>query len=244
MSIEDLIAAEELEQHLAQLKEIRVGKKIVSERQIRCKDDTYLPVEVSVHMLSSDMILGLLRDISNRKQIEAEILQLSRFPAENPYPVMQVSNQGKILYANKASKSLLEEWNTEVGGMLPSGWKKTTSRLAEKRSGQTMEVPCKGRIYSMAITPVRGTDYVNLYGSDITKIRRSEEALRRAEEKYRNIFERSQEGIFQSTPAGRFITVNPALARIWGYESPQEVIENITSIAQQIYVNPEQRKEF
>jgi PAS domain S-box-containing protein/putative nucleotidyltransferase with HDIG domain len=72
----------------------------------------------------------------------------------------------------------------------------------------------------------------------------SKEALRQAEEKYRTIFENSLDGIFQSTPAGRFLTVNPALARIWGYESPEDLISSITNIARQVYVKPKQREEF
>jgi PAS domain-containing protein len=48
--------------------------------------------------------------------------------------------------------------------------------------------------------------------------------LQQAEEKYRSIFENAVEGIFQSTPEGRFITVNPSMARILGYESPDEMI--------------------
>ena len=72
----------------------------------------------------------------------------------------------------------------------------------------------------------------------------SQEALRQAEEKYRNIFEQSLDGIFQSTPEGQFITVNPALARILGYESPEDLISNITNIAYQVYEKPGQREEF
>jgi PAS domain S-box-containing protein len=81
------------------------------------------------------------------------------------------------------------------------------------------------------------------YGSPAEQ-QRSEEALLLAEEKYHNIFEHSLDGIFQSTPSGRFITVNPALARMWGYESPEELVTSITNIALQVYVYPEQRKEF
>ncbi|MDQ1727986.1 MAG: two-component system, cell cycle sensor histidine kinase and response regulator CckA [Pyrinomonadaceae bacterium] len=62
--------------------------------------------------------------------------------------------------------------------------------------------------------------------------------LRQAEEKYRSIFENAIEGVFQSTPDGKFITVNPATAQILGYESPAEVIETITDIGQQLYVDP------
>ncbi|MGB7873499.1 MAG: PAS domain S-box protein, partial [Anaerolineales bacterium] len=220
------------------------GKVTVDEKMMLRKDGSLFPAKIGFQKLSNGNLLQSIHDLSEQKIKDGEILQLSRFPSENPNPVLRVSREGKILYANEASAKLLEEWNTGVGGMLPSAWKKTTSRLAEKRSDQNVEVPFRGRVYSMTITPVPGTDYVNLYGSDITEIKRSESALRQAEEKYRNIFEHSQDGIFQSTPSGKFITVNTALARIWGYDSPEDVIESITNIAHQVYVNPEQRQEF
>jgi len=67
--------------------------------------------------------------------------------------------------------------------------------------------------------------------------------LQKAEENYRSIFENAVEGIFQSTPDGRFLTVNPALARILGYESADQVVETITDVIHQLYVNPEARIE-
>jgi PAS domain S-box-containing protein len=79
---------------------------------------------------------------------------------------------------------------------------------------------------------------------DITDRKRSEEALRKAEEKYRSIFENAVEGIFQSTPEGRFISVNPALARILAYASPEELIASRTDIEAQHYVDPNCRMEL
>jgi PAS domain S-box-containing protein len=67
--------------------------------------------------------------------------------------------------------------------------------------------------------------------------------VQEAEENYRSIFENAIEGIFQSSPEGRFITVNPAMARILGYDSPEEVIEKITDLEHQFYVHPESRAE-
>src|SRR5215218_4179860 len=67
---------------------------------------------------------------------------------------------------------------------------------------------------------------------------------RRAEEKYRSIFEISVEGIFQTTVEGRFVTANPALARMFGYDSPEELLENVSNVAQQLYVERERREEF
>jgi PAS domain S-box-containing protein len=74
--------------------------------------------------------------------------------------------------------------------------------------------------------------------------RKVAEALRESQEKYRSIFRNAIEGIFQSTPEGRFIDVNPAFVRIIGYQSPKEMITGISNIGEQLYVHPEQRREL
>jgi len=74
--------------------------------------------------------------------------------------------------------------------------------------------------------------------------KRAEEALRQAEAKYRSIFENAVEGIFQSTPEGRYISANPALANIYGYKNPETMLVKLTSISSQLYVNPYRRREF
>lgn len=68
--------------------------------------------------------------------------------------------------------------------------------------------------------------------------------IRRAEKKYRGIFENSIEGIYQSTPEGAIISANPAFARILGYDSPEQLIEEITDIAEQHWVTPKERQEL
>ena len=62
------------------------------------------------------------------------------------------------------------------------------------------------------------------FGMDITDIKRSENALRMSEEKYRDIFERAVEGIFKIDPQGGFIDVNPAFASMLGYDSPRDLM--------------------
>ena len=69
-------------------------------------------------------------------------------------------------------------------------------------------------------------------------------ALEKSEEKYRSIFENSVEGLFQSTPEGRFISVNPAFAKMLGYASPEDLMANISDIASQYYVNHEDRHRY
>ena len=81
-------------------------------------------------------------------------------------------------------------------------------------------------------------------GIDITSRRQTEEALRQAEAKYRTIFEHAVEGIFQTTPDGHYLSANPALARIYGYKSPEELIANLTNVQEQLYVDPNRRAKF
>ncbi len=76
------------------------------------------------------------------------------------------------------------------------------------------------------------------------QIEEQHKKLKESEEKYRSIFENATEGIFQSSITGCFISANSALARIMGYDSPQELIESITDIKNQLYVNPEIRDEL
>jgi PAS domain S-box-containing protein len=80
--------------------------------------------------------------------------------------------------------------------------------------------------------------------TDITERKRVEKELVQSEERYRSIFENAVEGIFQTTLDGRYITVNPALARMYGYDSPADMIATITNIASQLYVDPGRRDEF
>jgi PAS domain S-box-containing protein len=76
------------------------------------------------------------------------------------------------------------------------------------------------------------------------QLRESFSALRIAEETYRSIFENALEGIFQSSLEGRFISVNPAMARIYGYDSPADMVASISDITTQVYVDPDGRDRF
>jgi PAS domain S-box-containing protein len=76
-------------------------------------------------------------------------------------------------------------------------------------------------------------DNARLYGS-----------LKKAEEKYRRIFENAVEGIYQTTLGGRIISANPAMAKILGYDSPEDLMNRMTDIGRQLYVSPEAREHF
>lgn len=74
--------------------------------------------------------------------------------------------------------------------------------------------------------------------------RRVAAELRQAQENYRSIYENTLEGIFQTTMDGKYRTANPGLARIYGYDSSEELMANLTDIGAKLYVKPGRREEF
>jgi len=85
-----------------------------------------------------------------------------------------------------------------------------------------------------------GKTFVQAIVRDVSGRKMAEVALRRSEEKYRSIFENAVDGMFQSTPDGRYLSANPSLAKMYGYDSPEEIITAITDLRKK-YVNPEDR---
>jgi diguanylate cyclase (GGDEF)-like protein/PAS domain S-box-containing protein len=96
--------------------------------------------------------------------------------------------------------------------------------------------------------PIRNAagEVIGLLGTieDITERCRVEEALKQAEQKYRSIFENAVEGIFQSSIDGKYLTVNPMLARLYGYDSVEQLTNSLSDIQHQLYVDPNRRTEF
>lgn len=112
----------------------------------------------------------------------------------------------------------------------------------------TLERSVVGDFFSVSMILILTALFVRLLAEALLK---SNQALRMelaerkiTEEKYRAIVENSIDGIFQSSPAGRFISVNPAMAQMYGYDSPEEMMDTITDISSQIYVDPKVREEL
>ncbi|WP_166395475.1 PAS domain S-box protein [Rubrobacter marinus] len=100
----------------------------------------------------------------------------------------------------------------------------------------------------LSISPVHDEDgrlifFVGVQ-EDVTERKQMADALREAEERYHSIFESSVEGIFQTSVDGRILAANPAMARIFGYESPEEMIEAVTNVGEQLYEDPAGRREL
>ncbi len=100
-----------------------------------------------------------------------------------------------------------------------------------------------GRTLEMAfnrIVVAGETTGISVFGKDITERKIAEQALLEAETRYRDIFDRALEGMFQTTVEGRVITANHALAKMLGYDSPEEVIASVSDVARDVWVDPQE----
>jgi PAS domain S-box-containing protein/putative nucleotidyltransferase with HDIG domain len=207
----------------------------------------------------------LKREIAARRRT-AEALHLSEerlrvFMENSPAVSFMKDAEGKYVFVN----GLIEQLSSREPGEFVG---KTDSELWPPEVAQQLQAMDRlvftkeKSVEIMAALPDRGgkaRDYL-IYefpipnhqeklvlggvAVDITQRKAAEEALCLSEARYRNIFDNAVEGIFQSSVQGRYINVNPAMAEMYGYGSPEELIDSVTDIEHQVYVDPGRRGDF
>ena len=149
--------------------------------QAHDKEGRVLPVEVAIKpvMLENQLLFTTyIRDISEREQQAREIATLAAFPAESPWPVLRINRPGVVIYANKASDSLLDYWGCQRMQTVPIYWKRMVEEVLASGRAREVELRTGEEIFSLLLAPVQDLDYVNVYGRDITAMRRAEEEAR------------------------------------------------------------------
>ncbi len=124
-------------------------------------------------------LIGLNWDVTERKQAEEEIEKLAKFPSEDPNPVLRIAKDGTLLFANDASKPLLDDWGCEIGQLMPKHWNELITECLVSGQSVMKEVKIRGRIFSFILAPIADAGYVNMYASDITGQKEAEEELKR-----------------------------------------------------------------
>jgi PAS domain S-box-containing protein len=202
---------------------------------------------------------GTIEDITQSKELGDALKMAEREKSLilNAIPEMVIfhDNEMKILWVNKTAYDLLgRKTNGFIGRHCYEVWHKNDhvcqdcpvkKALVSGRPSDGEVKGLDGKTWYVRGYPVRTEEDV-LVGVveiclDVTERKRMEKALVRSEEKYRDIFENAVEGIFQTTPDGCYLQVNPALVKMYGYESPEELMTTISDIGHQIYVDPEDR---
>ena len=183
-----------------------------------------------------------------RKRAEEVFLDLFNATEE---VVVLMDQEGIILVANKNAARLygvpMERLpGTSIYELIPSDRVKSSKgkvkTVLETRKPVHFEGKLEEKVFENWLYPVLydGSEVqrIAIYVRDITERKRLEAIVKQTEEKYRNIYENAMEGIFQIGPDGRFISANPSLSHIHGYDSPEDLIKTVNDI-RSLYTNPE-----
>ncbi|MBN1546027.1 MAG: PAS domain S-box protein [Syntrophaceae bacterium] len=214
-------------------------------------------------------LVGVITDITMRKQAEERLRESEEMfrsmAASAQDAIMAMNSKGKITFWNNAAERMFgytadEAFGQELHLLLAPERYQRAYRNGFEHFRTTGQGPVIGKTLELAAIRKGGAEFPielsvsaaqirdrwNAVGiiRDISERKAAEQALRDSEQKYRDIFENALEGIFRSTPDGRLLDVNPAQARIFGYETPQALIDAFPDIAYGHYVYPEDRVKF
>ena len=180
-----------------------------------------------------------------------------------PDAIIVVNEDGRITQANAQAEKIFGYGENE----LPDRHVETLipQRFRERHKEQMKQYISKPRIRLMgselelyglrkdgtefpvdiALSPLENKDGIAVLSivRDITEHKQMEEALQASEKKYRSIFENAVEGIFQITPVGKILTVNPSFSRMLGYSSPEDLMSSVFDF-RKVFAEPGMRLEF
>lgn len=122
-------------------------------------------------------------DITELKKIKNEIKDLSKFPSESPYPVIRV-NKKRLLYANKAARNFLKSLD-KINKSPPKVMQKSINEALKLKKIKQVEIDQGNKTFLFSIVPISNSDYLNIYGMDITKEVVARNAFEISEERYR-----------------------------------------------------------
>ncbi len=209
-------------------------------------------------------IANVSRDLRKRRLVQEETRKLARVVQNSPDFIGIAAPDGQGLFINRAGQDLvgIEEERSvtstylfdflspeqvsrvrqEILPTILSG-KPWFGEVTFKHTKTGELIPFETRAFS--ITDDHGAvTAIATVARDIRKRKRRDLILRQAEEKYRGIFDNAVLGIFQSTPEGRYLSVNRAMAQMHGYASPQDMMAAVTDIEHQEYVAPSRRRDL
>jgi two-component system, cell cycle sensor histidine kinase and response regulator CckA len=146
--------------------EIRTGKSIFSLAFTPVADSSYVNVYGT--------------DITDQKHAFDEIDKLSKFPTENPNPVLRIDSNGVVLFANKSSEPLLSYWQMQPDNRIGETWRSVIKDILTEGVPREIELQIKTIWLSLSFAPVITRNFVNIYGSNITERKKIETNLKYA----------------------------------------------------------------
>ena len=240
----------------------RVGRILYSEGEIETKwmrkDGEIRDISLHITQTASYAYIFAAMDITDRKRVEGEILKekalfntvINSLPGifymfdQQQRPVLWNNELARLsghteeelahsTMFNKIVEEDREKVRTAIQRLYDNGQANVEAKITTKNSIRSFYLTGR-RLQLENELFIVGTGY------DISDRKKAEEQLRKSEENFRGIFENSVMGIFQTTPCGKYLKINKAGYRMYGYGSVEDMILSVEDV-RQIYVDPEKR---
>src|SRR3984885_5263429 len=232
------------------------------------KNGEVFDVEITTHGLfyaGCDAILMAAPDVSARRAAEDKVAEhdayIHALTENNPLAIVVLNAERRVLLCNPAFETLFGYQQSDIVGteidllLAPARDADEALDLTKRAmNGEVARMEGKRRrsdgsmvdVQIVGVPLIANGKQIGCFGmyEDITERRRAEEAQHRAEERLRMLFENAVEGIFQTTPQGRILSLNPALARMCGYASCAEMMREVKNVDQELYLDRDLREEF
>jgi|GEM_PF-2448205 len=237
--------------------------------RFRKKNGEVFPAEVNLVYLRDKTgtiigYMGMSRDITQQaaalaalREREEQFRTLTEL-APTSVTIIGGEHTDEYLYVNSAWEQLTGYTKADIQMLRPIDLVRPEMRKAiiDKKNARLRGEPVESRYempiirkdgqtrwidFSAALSTYQGEPVIIGMANDITDQKMTAEALRNSEAMYRNLFEHAPMGIFRSSSGGRFLNVNPELARILGCRTPEQVIRHYHNLGEQLYMDPEQR---
>jgi PAS domain S-box-containing protein len=205
------------------------------------KDGSTFWSEVQLNLIrdADGQPLSLLcagRDISERKQSEAEARRLSSFPELNPTPILEISMDGEVIYANPATLATLAQIDvTDTRAFLPDDFANILKTADATHTQFRRLVKIKGLTFGETVNYTPEFQSMRLHARDITESMQIEEALRESEQQYRMLIENLGEGIAMLDNEASFFFTNQAAENTFGFQTGGLLRHNLRE-----FLTPEQ----
>jgi PAS domain S-box-containing protein len=189
------------------------------ERGVTYWDWTLKPVKDETGEVDG-LILSLV-ETTERKKAEERIQNLAKFPSENPNPVLRIDKNGYFLYCNNAAIQLLKASKHDIGEVIPEGWRTFVHAAFASGEKQEFEEQIGERTFVFSVSPV--TDYVNIYGHDITERKKADEMLLVLKERFEMAQHAAGVGVWDwDVKTGR-MDWTPEMFRLFGLDPQKDV---------------------
>ncbi|HBM45452.1 MAG: PAS domain S-box domain-containing protein [Parcubacteria group bacterium GW2011_GWF2_38_76] len=218
-SIAELFAPGNRDELPGLLERIKKGETIADYDSIWIKKDgtnaevefSLSPVHVKEGLVIGSSLVG--RDVTEHKRVAGAIQSMANFPMENPYPVFRMSEEGKVLFANKAS----EIFSLSAGSIAPDFWVNLAKDVFQKKENiENVEFGVNERVFSINIVPILDKRYVNVYGEEITLRKKAEEIIKKDQKLIQGVVDNSDSLIYVVDVEGNFLLINNKMERLFG----------------------------